>query len=134
MERVCRCDAPADGRWLQWVGPGRAHEATANWHKLDFDQTDRDPVVCITWNDARDYARWLSARTHHHYRLLSEAEWEYAARAGTATAFSWGSGATHEFANHGTAKCCGGLIEGRNKWLFTSPGGTFPPNVSGSMT
>ena len=35
----------------QWVGPTREHEATANWQKLDFVQTDRHPVVCVTWND-----------------------------------------------------------------------------------
>jgi formylglycine-generating enzyme required for sulfatase activity len=115
----------------QWVGPTRDHEAAADWQKLDFAQTDRHPVVCVTWNDAEDYARWLSARTHHRYRLLSEAEWEYSARAGTHTAFWWGSGASHGFANHGTAQCCGGLAEGRDKWLFTSPGGAFPPNRFG---
>jgi formylglycine-generating enzyme required for sulfatase activity len=115
----------------QWVGRTREHEAAANWQKLDFEQTDQDPVVCVTWNDAQDYARWLSAKTHHPYRLLSEAEWEYAARGGTTTAYSWGSGDSHAFANHGTAECCGGLAEGRDKWLFTSPGGAFPPNPFG---
>ena len=115
----------------QWVGPTRAHEASANWEKLDFAQTDRHPVVCVTWNDAQDYTRWLSARTHRHYRLPSETEWEYAARGGTATAYSWGSGLSHAFANHGTAKCCGGLVEARDQWLFTSPVGAFPPNDFG---
>jgi formylglycine-generating enzyme required for sulfatase activity len=115
----------------QWIGPTREHEASANWKKLDFVQTDRHPVVCVTWTDAQDYVRWLSAKTHHRYRLLSEAEWEYAARAGTQTAFPWRSGSSHAFANHGTAKCCGGLAEGRDKWLFTSPAGAFPPNPFG---
>jgi formylglycine-generating enzyme required for sulfatase activity len=115
----------------QWVGPTREHEASANWRKLDFAQTDAHPVVCVTWNDARDYARWLGARTGHRYRLPSEAEWEYAARGGTATAFWWGSGDSHAFANHGTAECCGGLAQGRDKWLFTSPGRAFPPNPFG---
>lgn len=115
----------------QWIGPTRDHESTANWNQLDFIQTDRHPVVCVTWRDAQDYAHWLTARTHREYRLLSEAEWEYAARGGTMTAFWWGSGATHAFANHGTAKCCGGLTEDRDKWLFTSPVGAFPPNPFG---
>ena len=115
----------------QWVGPTRDHETSANWQKVDFPQTDEHPVVCVTWNDAQDYARWLSARTHHHYRLLSEAEWEYAARGGTTTPYWWASGDSHAFANHGTAKCCGGLAEGPDKWLFTSPGGAFPPNPFG---
>lgn len=115
----------------QWVGPTREHEASANWRKLDFVQTDRHPVVCITWKDAQDYAGWLSASTHRHYRLLSEAEWEYAARAGTTSRYPWGSGNTHAYANHGTEKCCGGLVQGADKWLFTSPVGAFPPNRFG---
>ena len=115
----------------QWVGPTHDHEAAANWRKLDFAQTDRHPVVCVTWRDAQDYAAWLSARTHHEYRLLSEAEWEYAARGGTTGAYWWGSGATHAFANYGMAKCCGGYAEGHDKWLYTSPVDAFPSNPFG---
>jgi formylglycine-generating enzyme required for sulfatase activity len=115
----------------QWVGPTRDHEKTASWRKLDFAQDDVHPVVCITWFDARDYAAWLSRRTGHHYRLPSEAEWEYAARGGTSTAYWWGPGASHEFANHGTEECCGGLAVGRDRWRFTSPVGAFPANPFG---
>ena len=48
------------------------------------------PVIEVDWNDAQAYARWLSSKTGQNYRLLSEAEWEYAARAGTITKYSWG--------------------------------------------
>jgi formylglycine-generating enzyme required for sulfatase activity len=127
---VAETDRPtASG--CQWVGPTRDHEKTANWHKLDFAQDESHPVVCVTWFDARDYASWLSRKTHQHYRLLSEAEWEYAARGGTSTAHWWGKGPSHEFANHGTQKCCGGLAQGRDRWMFTSPGGAFPANPFG---
>ena len=88
-------------------------------------------MVCVTWNDAQDYARWLSQRTGYKYRLLTEAEWEYAARAGTTTAFPWGSSASHDFANYGADACCAGLASGRDRWMYTSPAGSFPPNAFG---
>lgn len=53
----------------------------ANWQHPGFEQSERDPVVCMNWRDANDYAAWLARKTSKPYRLLSEAEWEYAARA-----------------------------------------------------
>jgi formylglycine-generating enzyme required for sulfatase activity len=82
------------------------------------------PVINVSWNDAKQYAAWISRMTGKKYRLLSEAEWEYAARAGTQTAFFWG-----QDPGQGNANCnkCGA------KWNDdrTAPAGSFPPNRFG---
>jgi formylglycine-generating enzyme required for sulfatase activity len=96
-----------------------------------FDQTPKDPVVCVGWQDATAYVEWLSRRTHRAYRLPTEAEWEYAARAGTQTARPWGSNADPDFANTGAPGCCGPLVQGADRWAYTSPVGSFPPNRFG---
>jgi formylglycine-generating enzyme required for sulfatase activity len=64
-----------------------------------FSQDDNHPVVCVSWDDAQAYVKWLKAKTGKTYRLLSEAEWEYAARAGTAMPFWWGSSISTDRAN-----------------------------------
>jgi formylglycine-generating enzyme required for sulfatase activity len=104
----------------------------ASWNNLGFSQDDNHPVVCISWNDVQDYVRWLSQKTGSNYRLLTEAEWEYAARAGTTTAYPWGSVASHEYANYGPdSGYPSGLASGRDQWINTSPVGSFPPNAFG---
>jgi len=62
-----------------------------SWRNPGFAQTDAHPAVCISYDDATAYARWLSAKTGHAYRIPSDAEWEYAARGGTATPWYWGA-------------------------------------------
>jgi formylglycine-generating enzyme required for sulfatase activity len=110
---------------------GYRFDPATSWRDVRFPQDDTHPVVCVTWADAQDYARWLSQRTGHTYRLLTEAEWEYAARAGTTTPFPWGASASHAYANYGAEEHFKGLVSGRDRWESTSPVGSFPPNAFG---
>src|SRR5262245_61210617 len=82
------------------------------------------PVINVNWDDAQAYVAWLSRMTGKEYRLLSEAEWEYAARAGTTTAFYWG-----DEIGEGNANC----VSCKSRWskLQTSPVGSFKPNEFG---
>jgi formylglycine-generating enzyme len=116
--------------------------ANLTWHSPGFPQTGRDPVVCVSWDDAKAYAAWLSAKTGHVYRLPTEAEWEYAARAGTTTAryFSDNPAEACRYTNVGDLdfgeRYLGGGVGGANRacrdgYVFTSPVGSFPPNPFG---
>ena len=82
------------------------------------------PVINVSWNDMQLYVKWLSERTGRTYRLPTEAEWEYAARAGTATKYSWGNDIGRNLAN---CNGCG------SQWDVnrTAPVGSFPANAFG---
>ena len=82
-----------DGDWcliLDGVAGEWKKDTAKSWRIPGFPQTDDHPAVCVNWYDAREYTKWLSSRTGREYRLLSESEWEYAARAGTGTERYWG--------------------------------------------
>ena len=82
------------------------------------------PVINVSWDDATAYARWLSGETGRRYRLPTEAEWEYAARAGSTTEYPWGNRV-----GHGRANCegCGSRWDDRQ----TAPVGSFEANMWG---
>ena len=61
-----------------------------HWEDPGFEQSEKHPVVCVSWNDAQAYIEWLSDKTGHNYRLPTEAEWVYAAKVTSAGKYSWG--------------------------------------------
>lgn len=81
--------SPAPGCW-HFVGTEWLFDEARSWRDAGIGETDEHPVTCINWHDAVAYLDWLSARSGKRYRLASEAEWEYAARAGTRTAYWFG--------------------------------------------
>ena len=84
-----------DSCWIWEDEEGKARSGLG-WRNPGFSQTGSHPVVCVSWDDARAYVRWLSRETGESYRLLSESEWEYVARAGTATRYWWGDGSSSQ--------------------------------------
>lgn len=91
----------------------------------------QNPVINVSWYDAHDYIFWLNLKTGQKYRLLSESEWEYVARAGTNSAYPWGTAVSHKNANYGNDECCEGQAAGRDEWTHTSPVGSFAANQYG---
>lgn len=127
-----------------------------SWRSPGFPQDDDHPVVCVSKNDAEAYVRWLSERTGQVYRLPTEAEWEYAARAGTNTTYVWGEREADQcrYANLGDQSGFRALLQAfrlagverfealfrrtYSHWAscddgfgFTSPVGHFPANPFG---
>ncbi|HCK84693.1 MAG TPA: hypothetical protein DHW63_09315 [Hyphomonadaceae bacterium] len=102
--------------FAEWDAAVAAGAALARPDDRPFGR-DRRPVVSVTWESAQAYIAWLNSKTSGGYRLPSEAEWEYACRAGTATAFSTGDTI--------------GPDEARFSSNATAPVGSFPPNAFG---
>lgn len=111
-----------------------------SWRNPGFPQGDDHPVVNITWNDAAAMARWLSRKEGRHYRLPTEAEWEYACRAGTRTRYYNGNepGSLVRIANTFDAaalpfwrRWASFSLEESDGAAFTSPAGRYSPNPFG---
>jgi formylglycine-generating enzyme required for sulfatase activity len=98
--------------------------ADRSWREPGFLQTGSQPGVCLNWDDASAYVAWLAKKTGKPYRLLTEAEYEYAARAGTQTAYPWGSAIG---TNNANCIGCGSQWGGKQ----TAPSGSFAANGFG---
>ena len=114
-----------------WNGAELKQDTSYNWRNVGFAQADNHPVVCVSWNDAQAYIAWLNQSSGQTYRLLSEAEREYAARGGTQTAFWWGDSISTAQANYnGTSTSYNGSPKG--EWRqATVPVNSFSPNPFG---
>ncbi len=88
----------------------------------EYAPSEQHPVACVSWQEARDYAQWLATKTGKPYRLLTEAESEYAARAGTTTSRYWGNSA-NAACKFARVSWCGG--DG------SAPVGQYQPNAVG---
>ena len=135
----------AEAKWI-------AVKPEYTWKKPGFDQGDDHPVVCISWSDAMAFCKWLSKKEGKTYRLPTEAEFEYACRAGTTTRFSSGEedeslkevanladGALQKRARENLTAYnaapkgnkSGGIAAWDDGYAFTSPVGKFKPNPWG---
>ncbi len=110
------------------------------WKNPGWEQTDSHPVGNVTWNDAVAFCKWLSKTDQKEYRLPTEAEWEYACRAGSKTRYSFGNDPKDlaEFGNvedriagEFTPGYFGGEIKAKDGYVFTAPVGKFRPNAWG---
>ena len=122
-----KSETETSGGSYVWAGSKWEKKAGAYWDNPGFSQTDANPVTCVSWNDAQAFAEWLSRKDGGSYRLPTEAEWEYAARAGTMTPFYTGdclsTGKANYNGNYPGKICSKGTY--RQK---TTPVGAFSPN------
>ena len=123
---------------MVWTGSETKQDPARSWRNPGYAQTGRNPVVCVSWTDAQAYVTWLSEKTGQPYRLLNEAEWEYAARAGTTAPRYWGHSADDScsYANGAdlTAKSHypGWTVANcRDGHVWTAPVGSFSANAFG---
>ncbi len=134
-------DAERDGKG-SW-GPDAVGkfvlDAKCTWKNPGFEQTDEHPVVNVSWNDAKAFCKWLSEKEKKAYRLPTEAEWEYACRAGTKTAYAHGDDPEGLAAAGNVADATARAkfpawtlgIKAKDGHAWTAPAGQFKKNAFG---
>jgi formylglycine-generating enzyme required for sulfatase activity len=104
------------------------------WNKPGFGQEESFPAACVSWNDGREYVKWLNGGSGKAYRLPTEAEWEYAARGGTETSRYWGDGVDGQACGYANVADKGHGWAGfpcDDGYEFSSPVGSYKPNGYG---
>ncbi len=125
-----KTEAETGGGAYVWTGSKWEKKEGVYWDNPGFEQSDKNPVTCVSWNDVQAFLKWLNSKEGKTNRLPTEAEWEYAARAGTKTPFYTGDCLSTDQANYDGnypgKECSKGTF--RKK---TTPVGTFSPNPWG---
>lgn len=113
-----------------WTGRSVDLDERYSWRNPGFTQDDNHPVVCVSWDDAIEFCNWLSEKTDQTFQLPTEAQWEYACRAGNTTAYSWGNALNGDKANCNGYKPCGTTKNGYYKGT-TTPVASYQSNSWG---
>jgi formylglycine-generating enzyme required for sulfatase activity len=127
---IAESGRPVGATCRQWTGTDW-QEMPGSFRSPGFGQSGDHPAVCVSWDDAQAYVDWLSFKCSSRFRLLTEAEWEYAARARTVTPFWWGASITPQQANY-RAVASGDPGGDNSPWRqHTMPVDRFEPNPWG---
>ena len=131
-----RCDRKPCRGWADWASTKWAYLGSADWSCPNRNQPNvpGHPVACVSWNDAAAYIDWLNGELGPGWRLPTEAEWEYAARAGTTGSRYWGDDESAACRNANVADKAHGWSPGfpcddGQKW--SAPVGSYGPNPWG---